>query len=335
MPDHIFKGELELESGEILESPTLHFTTYGKLNEAKNNVIWVCHALTANSEVFEWWPGLFGHSDLFNPEEHFIVCANILGSCYGSTGPLSDNPKTGEPYYHSFPELTIRDITRLNQRLADQLGITEIEVLIGGSMGGQQVLEWAIEDPKRIRKVILIATNAAHSPWGVAFNHTQRMAIALDPTWKLNQPDAGLEGMKAARAAALLSYRTYASFNATQQSDSELIWPDRPGSYLDYQGEKLAKRFNSFSYWTLSKAMDSHNVGRGRGGLEKALSRIEADTLVMTLEGDNLFPPSEQLFIKAHIPNASYVFIESGYGHDGFLIETSAMNSKIRTFISA
>ena len=335
MAEFTLNGELELEGGETLSSPTLHYTTYGKLNAQKDNVIWVCHALTANSDVFEWWPGLFGHTDLFNPDDHYIICANMIGSCYGSTGPLSSNPITGEKYYHDFPKLTIRDISGLNRQLADHLGIHSIEVLIGGSMGGQQVLEWAIEEPDRIKKVVLMATNAAHSPWGVAYNQAQRMAIEVDPSWKDSSDQAGMNGMRAARATALLSYRTYQSFNETQQSESETIWPDRPVSYMEYQGDKLAKRFNAFSYWTLSKAMDSHNVGRGRGGIERALGSIKAETLVMTLEGDNLFPESEQRLLADNIPSARHVVIESGYGHDGFLIETSKMNVIIREFIAS
>src|SRR5690606_34888383 len=160
----------ELESGKKLNGLQIAYHTYGKLNEKKDNVIWVSHALTANSDVFDWWKGLFGENSLFNPQDHFIVCPNILGSHYGTTSPLSINPDTGQPYYLSFPQFTVRDMAAIHPLLANHLGINEINVLIGGSLGGQQAIEWAISEPKRIQKLILMATNAQHSPYGIAFN---------------------------------------------------------------------------------------------------------------------------------------------------------------------
>ena len=334
MPEYKFEGKLDLEGGEYLLDPIIFYTTYGKLNDKKDNVVWVCHALTADSNVFDWWPGLFGEGELFNPDDHFIVCANMLGSCYGTTGPLSTNPENGMPYFHSFPKLSLRDISRVNGLLANHLQLDRISIVIGGSMGGQQAMEWAIEDPGRFDNLILIATNALHSPWGVAYNKAQRMAIESDATWKNNDTTAGIRGMQAARATALMSYRSYNTFDTTQQSDKSQIWPDKPLSYMDHQGTKLANRFNAFSYWRLSEAMDSHNVGRGRGGENQALNQIEANTLVLALEGDNLFPYAEQDFLSKNIPNASIGLIESTFGHDGFLIETGKLSLKIREFLS-
>src|SRR5476649_2505158 len=175
-----YEKPFELVSGQRLPGLEIGFHTYGKLNKGRDNVVWVCHALTANSDVFDWWKGLFGENDYFNPDDHFIVCANIVGSPYGSTNPLSENPVTGQPYYLAFPQFTVRDIVKAHQLLADHLGINHIEILLGGSLGGQQAIEWAIMEPDRIKNLILIATNAKHSPWGIAFNESQRLAISAD-----------------------------------------------------------------------------------------------------------------------------------------------------------
>ena len=328
------EGRYILESGRHLTDPVIAYHTFGELNARKDNVVWVCHALTANSNVYEWWPGLFGPTDLFNDQDYFIVCANMLGSHYGTTGPLHMNPDTGTKYYHDFPEITIRDMVGLHRRLADHLGIEKIHLVLGGSMGGQQALEWIIMEPYRFVHAALIATNAVHSPWGVAFNESQRMAIESDVTWKLRQDDAGLEGMKAARSVALLSYRNYGTyFHAQQPTNDQLTYPDRAPSYQRYQGLKLARRFNAFSYWHLSKAMDSHNIGRGRQSIEWALDKIEARVLALTLERDILFPESEQKRLCAGIRNATHQVIRSTYGHDGFLIETEKLSSQFRMFL--
>lgn len=323
-----------LENGRTLAGLEIAYHTYGRLNANKDNVIWACHALTANADVLDWWKGLFGKNDLFNPEEHFIVCANVLGSNYGTTNPLSINPATGLPFYLSFPEFTIRDFVLAHQLLAAHLGIERIKVLIGGSLGGQQSVEWAIMEPKRVENVIIIASNAAHSPWGIAFNESQRLAIKADRTFFSQKPDGGLKGLKAARSIALLSYRTYEAYSTTQlESVDDKTDGYRASSYQNYQGEKLCKRFNAYSYWYLSKAMDSHNVGRGRNGVLNALSTIKANALVIGIENDVLFPLSEQEFLGKHIPGASFQNIKSTYGHDGFLIETDILTNMIGTFL--
>ncbi len=328
------KTDLQLESGAILKRPNITYHSYGALNADASNVIWVCHALTANSDVFDWWAGLFGPDALFNPEEHFIICANMLGSHYGTEGPLSANPSTKEPYYHDFPDITVRDMVSLHKALADNLGIDKIALLIGGSMGGQQSLEWAIQEPTRFENLSLIATNALHSPWAVAFNESQRMAIEADPSWKEHSHTAGLQGMKVARSIALLSYRNFRAYAKTQEAtDKDAIFPDRAGSYQRYQGEKLARRFNPFSYWYLSRAMDSHNVGRNRGGIAKALSKIRARTVVISLNEDVLFPLSDQEVLQRGIKGAKLVQIPSDYGHDGFLIEVSKLTTVLARFL--
>lgn len=326
----------ELESGKKLNGLQIAYHTYGKLNERKDNVIWVSHALTANSDVFDWWEGLFGENSLFNPQDYFIICPNILGSNYGTTSPLSINPETRQPYYLSFPQFTVRDMAAIHPLLANYLGIHEINVLIGGSLGGQQAIEWAIAEPQRIQKLILMATNAQHSPYGIAFNESQRLAISSDRTFYAQTPEGGQKGLKAARSIALLSYRTYDTYNITQQEISmDKTDSFKASSYQNYQGDKLIKRFNAYSYWYLSKAMDSHNAGRGRISIENALGKIRAKTLVMGITSDVLFPPSEQKYIAEHIRSAQYVEIDSFYGHDGFLIETEILTKEIVNFLKS
>ena len=270
-----------------------------------------------------------GEDKLLDPSKYFIVCANMLGSCYGSTYALSPNPTTGLPYFHDFPLLTNRDIVGTFDLLREHLGISQIYMGIGGSLGGQQLLEWAVWKPQLFEHIVPIATNAHHSPWGIAFNESQRMAIAADSTWKEDQPEAGIEGMKAARAMALISYRAYHTYGQTQRDPHPtdgLLEGYRASSYQQYQGEKLAKRFDAFAYWTLSKAMDAHDLGRDRGSREAALANIQAQATCISIDSDILFPSEEQMYLAAHIPNASYEVIPSLYGHDGFLIETEALN---------
>lgn len=323
------KPGLPLERGGYLTSPTVAFHTYG---DPQNPVVWVCHALTANSDVFDWWAGLFGPEAPFNPDDYYIVCANILGSCYGTTGPLSENPETGEPYYHDFPLITVRDMVAAHEALRNYLNIKKIHLLLGGSLGGQQALEWAVLQPNIVENLALIATNARHSAWGIAFNEAQRMAIEADGTWHRRFAQAGDAGMRAARATALLSYRHYSAY-ANAQTDVEPLRENfRAQTYQRYQGEKLSRRFNAFSYYRLSQAMDSHHVGRGRAGVKNALENLRMPTLVVGIGTDVLFPVSEQVFLARHIPGAVYREIHSEYGHDGFLIETEKLGSLLREF---
>ncbi len=329
----LYKEVFPLESGEYLPGFELFYTTYGQLNKDQDNVIWVCHALTGNSDFTSWWSGLFGKGKIFDPQKHFIICANMLGSCYGSTGPLSVDPRTKKPFYHNFPELTNRDIVRSFDLLCAHLQIQKIHTLIGGSLGGQHALEWSIMFPGRVENLIHVASNAKHSAWGVAFNESQRMAIQQDITWELSTDKAGINGMKVARSIALLSYRHYNTYKKTQiEPDDEGVGNYRASSYQRYQGEKLAKRFNAYSYWVLSEAMDSHNIGRGRKSIKAALVGIEANCLIIGVTSDILFPVSEQHFIHNNLPGSSLAIIESDYGHDGFLIETDALEKCIEEF---
>jgi homoserine O-acetyltransferase len=335
--DHIFHYpvEFQLESGTKLPGFQLKYTTLGQLNKERDNVVWVCHALTGSSDFADWWHGLFSEGSPFDPNRYFIICANSLGGCYGSTGPLSINPITGSPWFHEFPLITNRDIVQAFDRLRENLAITKVHSLIGGSLGGQQVLEWAIQKPEAFERIIPVACNAIHSPWGIAFNEAQRMSIAADATWKDKDARAGSEGMKAARAIGMLSFRSYEIYNRNQpEVASEKLESYRAASYQNYQGAKLANRFNAFSYWTLLNAMDSHHVGRGRKSAEEALSGIKAKALVIGVSSDILFPVSEQKFIADNIPGAYYEEVESLYGHDGFLVEFEQFREKIRKFLT-
>lgn len=322
-----------LEMGGELPGFELAYTTYGERNANDTNIVWICHALTGSSNAHEWWDGLVGDDKYFNPSQHFIICVNVLGSAYGSTGPLSVNPRTNQPYYHNFPTLTVRDVVGTLDLLRQELAISKIKICIGGSLGGQQALEWAVEKPELFDELILIASNALHSPWGIAFNESQRMAIEADPTYKEANDEAGAMGMRAARSIALLSYRNYDTYNFTQARDNpDQIDDFRASSYQQYQGDKFVKRFNAFSYWALSKIMDSHNVGRNRGGIVHALGLVKAKTLVLGIKSDLLFPLSEQQFLARHIPDAAFQEIDSLYGHDGFLIEYKQLTQVIRAW---
>jgi homoserine O-acetyltransferase len=321
-----------LESGEILPEFELSYTTIGNFNTTKDNVIWVIHALTGDANVQDWWNGLVGEDKFYDPSKNFIVCANLLGSCYGSTNPLSENPATGQPYFYDFPNLTTRDLAKTLEALRIYLGISCIHTLIGGSLGGQVALEWAYTLGEKVKNSIILASNAKSSPWIIGFNESQRMAIEADTTWGEKKPDAGKKGLEAARAIAMISYRHPEGF-ALKQSDMEGKLDDfRIASYLRYQGQKLAKRFNAFSYWTLSKTMDSHDIGRGRGGAEKVLSEIHCRVLAIGVDKDLLFLKEESQMIAHYAQKGSYREIKSSYGHDAFLIEYAQLQYILSNF---
>jgi homoserine O-acetyltransferase len=325
----------QLENGKILPGLEIAYKTIGTLNASKDNVVWICHALTANADAADWWKGLVGEGCLIDPQKYFIVGANIIGSCYGSTGPLSIDPQTKVPYYASFPTVTIRDIVAAHILLRKHLGFNSIHLLMGGSMGGYQVLEWAVMEPSVIQKMFLIATSPSESAWGVAVHTAQRLAIEADQTWQDMQPNAGASGLKAARAIGMLTYRNYTTFQEKQTDpDPEKIDDFKASSYLHYQGDKLVKRFNAYSYWLLTKAMDSHHLARGRGGdLIEVLKSIQQPTLIIGINSDILCPLDEQQFMADHMPNAELFAIDSTYGHDGFIIETKQITELLAGWI--
>ena len=326
-----------LECGEELPSLEITYHTYGTLSSQKDNVVWVCHALTANSDVADWWQGTVEKGKFLDPNKYFVVCANILGSCYGSTGPTSVNPTTGEPWYGDFPLVTIRDMVRAHQLLAKHLGIHSVKMLIGSSVGGFQCLEWLVMEPDFAQNAVLIATGAQAYPWGVAFNESQRMAIETDPTFGERHLQAGLSGMATARSIALLSYRGGKAYDKTQAdpaTPAESPFHHRVLSYQRYQGEKLRRRFNAYSYYRLLQAYDSHHLGRGRGSVAEALQSIKARALLVSISSDLLFPPSDVQFIADHIPDSRHFTIDSDFGHDGFLVESEKLDALIQSFIN-
>ena len=331
-----YQEDFVLENGKTLQGINITYQTHGQLNSDASNVVWVCHALTANADPADWWKGLVGEGCIINPQEHFIIGANILGSCYGTTGPLSINPKTNQPYYSDFPSITIRDMVKANILLRQHLGIQHIYLLIGGSMGGYQVLDWAMMEKEIIKNIFLIATSPSESAWGVAVHTAQRLAIEADSTWMEHRPDAGSKGLKAARAIGMLTYRNYGIYQEKQTDpDPEKIDNFRVSSYITYQGDKLVKRFNAYSYWLLTKAMDSHHLGRKRGGdLIKALESITQPTLIIGIHSDILCPLDEQRFMAEHMPNADLVEIDSAYGHDGFIIETKQITEHLSIWLN-
>ena len=332
--------EFPLERGGYLPGIQIAYHTYGKLNDQRDNCIWVCHALTANSDVADWWPGTVVKDGFLDPEKYFVVCANILGSCYGSTGPLQVNPETGEPWYGNFPKLTIRDIVRAHMLLADHLKLDTVFSLIGSSVGGFQAIEWAVMEPERFKSLVLIATAPYASPWTIAIDETQRMAILADKTYGEKSPDAGAAGLATARAIGLLTYRGGSGYNLTQQDhhdpSSEIV-PDyhRACSYQRHQGDKLVKRFDAYSYMTILDTFDTHNVGRGRGGMEKALDSIKIPVLTVGITTDIIFSPQEMRHLSSMIPDSVYREIDSEFGHDGFLVENKLLNSLINDFFNS
>ena len=333
-----YENPFTLESGVTLPGYHLAYTTHGKLNADKSNVVWILHALTANSNPLEWWPGLVGDGKFFDPAKYFIICANKPGSPYGSISPLSTNPQTNQLYYHDFPVFTMRDMIRTFRHLKDHLGIRKIFIALGGSTGGMQLLEWAIEEPELFEHIVPIATNAVLSPWAIAFNASQRMAIEADITWLERRPDAGQKGLAAARSIALLSYRHYNGYDITQPRDKSFVALGNEvtyaaDNYQRYQGLKLVNRFNAICYYRLSQSMDSHDVGKNRGGVERALRTITAKTLVIGITSDVLYPIIEQEYLQKKILGAELLTISSDFGHDGFLLEYEKIETALKRFI--
>ena len=339
MNEGITKTNLEkdfiTESGHRFEYPEVAYKTWGTLNESRDNVILICHALTGHAAADEWFPGLIGNNKLYDPANNFIICINVPGSCYGSLGPWTENPSTGKPYRSDFPDITIRDMVRFQQLLLDQLDIRGIELVIGGSMGGMQALEFSIMD-QRVRSACLIAMGATHRPWAIGISEAQRAAIKADPKWNGGDyefDDGPNQGIAAARMMAMITYRTPQNYDTKfarrKQDESDLYEVE---SYLQYQGQKLAKRFDANSYVILSKAMDSHDISRCRPSKEVVLNRVEIPVQIIGVDSDHLYPVSEQEELARLLPNSRLHLIESPYGHDAFLIEFEQLHTIIKPF---
>lgn len=328
------KGLFALESGENLTDIEICYHISEETIDTAKPVVWICHALTANSNAEEWWPGMVGKGKLLDPDKYMLVCANILASCYGTTGALSINPATGKQWLNSFPRVTVRDWANAHELLREHLGIEKIHLIAGGSIGGFQSMEWAIMHPHRFEHMMLVATSYMQTAWANAINETQRMAIEADATFFNGKPNGGKAGLAAARGLGLLSYRGYEAYNLTQsENDNEQVDNYRASSYQRYQGKKLVDRFNAHCYYAITQGQDTHNTARGRGSFEQAFAKVTAKTLCVGISTDILFPPIEQKRLAKFIPNAVYAEIDSDFGHDGFLLESEQLSGIIREYL--
>ncbi|MEM1269500.1 MAG: homoserine O-acetyltransferase [Bacteroidota bacterium] len=327
-------ASFETESGQTLAPVDVAFRTWGTLNAAGDNALVVCHALTGNADVDDWWAPLLGPGMAFDTDQFFVVACNVLGSCYGTTGPASVDPSTGKPYGTRFPEVTVRDTVRLHRAALEALGVRRVAAVVGGSMGGMQALEWAFHS-EYVRSIVPMACGAAHSAWCIGWSEAQRQAIYGDPKWQAGQYDPAdppAQGLSTARQMAMISYRTSASFQARfgrETRDQQFSVE----SYLGYQGRKLVERFDAASYVRLTQLMDSHDVGRGRGGVVDALAQLTQPALVIGIDSDILYPLAQQQFLAQHLPQAELRVIESAHGHDAFLIEFDQLSSWLRPWL--
>ncbi|HSM91237.1 MAG TPA: homoserine O-acetyltransferase [Anaeromyxobacteraceae bacterium] len=328
-------GPLELELGGRLERVRVGYRTWGSLAPDGRNAVIVCHALTGTADVDSWWARMFGPGRAFDPARDFILCANILGSCYGTTGPTAIDPATGRPYLGDFPPITVRDMVRVQHALATSLGVRYAPMVIGGSLGGMQVLEWALLYPELVGSVVFVASTARHSAWAIGLSEAQRQAIFADPRWRggrydpLDPPDAGLA---AARMMAMCAYRSMPSFEerfSRRQQAEDLFAVE---SYLRHQGGALVERFDAATYVALTEAMDTHDVARGRGDFEEVLRSIRQPTLVVSIDSDVLYWPAEQREVARLVPNAKLAVMDSPHGHDAFLIDVDRLSDMVADF---
>ncbi|NEX12155.1 MAG: homoserine O-acetyltransferase [Prosthecochloris sp.] len=324
-----------LESGGVLPEVTVAYRTWGRLNRDRSNAILVCHALTGSADADEWWPGMFGKGCAFDPDHDFVICSNVLGSCYGTTGPLSVNPQSGRHYGPDFPAITIRDMVHLQRLLLDELGIERLRLVVGASLGGMQVLEWGCLYPEKVHALMPMGISGRHSAWCIAQSEAQRSAIMADREWNdgwydpAHQPKGGLG---AARMMAMCTYRSFENFQerfGRKRKDSLLFQAE---SYLHYQGEKLVRRFDANTYIALTRAMDMHDLGRGRESYEAALDAIRVPVAILSITSDILYPPEEQEELAKLIPDSSIAYLREPYGHDAFLILTDEVSAMVRQF---
>ena len=336
----------------MLREVVVAYESYGELNATGDNAVLVCHALTGSAHaaglhsreaVPGWWDPLIGLGKPLDTRRYFVVCSNVLGGCYGSTGPTSLNPETGAPYRLSFPRYTVRDMVTVQKRLLDALHVQSLASVVGGSMGGMQVLEWGALYPDFVRSLVPVAIGARHSAWAIGLNEVARRAITSDPAWAGGdyRPDRQPEsGLGLARAIAMLSYRSFDSLEAKFGRQRVAATRDPLGmsfeieSYLSYQGVKLAHRFDANTYLYLTRAMDDYDLAEGRGRVQDVLKKMTIPALVMGIGTDVLYPESEQKELVAHLPKATYAHINSPHGHDAFLIEFPQIAVRLRRFLT-
>ena len=352
----VYDGDFVLESGQVLPSAQLRYQTYGTLNKQRNNVLVVCHALTGNASLHAWWGDLLGPNRAFDTTKYFVVCCNILGSCYGSTSPVSINPNTGQPYGKDFPDVSVQDTVRLQLlMLQNELKVSSIKAVVGGSFGGMQAVEFAVQagipdtgdftdkyGRPFLRSVIPIACGAEHTAWQIAISEVQRQAVYRDPAWNSSDPFAATNGLEVARQLGMISYRTPTGYVSkfgrklkTGGNDNAFTYgstaPWQVKSYLEYQGKKFLDRFDPVTYVKMTEQMDSHCVTRGR--LADILSQVEIPALVLGIDSDVLYPLSEQQELTRQLPQAHLKIIHSDDGHDGFLLEQDQVASQIVEFL--
>jgi homoserine O-acetyltransferase len=333
-----------LESGRELPEVQVAYRTWGRLDADGGNSVIVCHALTGSADADDWWAPLFGPGRVLDPAKYFIVCSNVLGGCYGTTGPSSFAPD-GQRWATRFPAVTVRDQVRLQMVLADCLGIRRIRFVIGGSMGGLQALEWALLDPRRVEAVVSIAAAGRHPPWCIAWSEAQRLALQADPDFRGGAYDPAQPprtGLAAARAVAMVSYRSPASLGVRfGRATGREIYASRAAapdefavrSWLRHHGNSLVARFDANSYLALIDAMDSHDLARGRGIYETVLNGIRQPALIGSVIKDALYVPAEQHSLAFLLPRGELFDIDSEHGHDGFLIDAAAFEPRIRRFV--
>ena len=331
--------ELQLENGALMKHVPVAYQTWGTLSASGDNAVVVCHALTGNTEVDDWWGEILGPGKALDTSRYFIIAANVLGSPYGSASPITANPDTGEPYGAMFPEITIRDTVRAHRLVLEMLGVKQVVFVIGGSMGGMQVLEWAFMK-NFVQALIPIAVGGRHSPWCIAWSEAQRQAIFADSNWKGGRYSEGAgpeKGLAAARMMAMVSYRSATiyqeRFGRKQKHTEKHGDVYEVQSYLAYQGEKLVNRFDANCYVQLTNQMDTHDVSRGRGEYINVLENIRQPTLVVGIDSDVLYPLQEQHELATHIPGSTLEILSSPHGHDAFLIELKALNDIVLTWL--
>jgi homoserine O-acetyltransferase len=325
--------EFRLETGGAIPHVRVAYRTWGR---PRRNATLVCHALTGSADADDWWSGMFGPGKALDPDRDFIVCANVLGGCYGTTGPTSRADGAFEPYGGAFPEVTIRDMVHIQALLLDHLGVETLDLVVGGSMGAMQVLEWALLYPGRVRAIAPIAAGPTQSAWGVALSEAQRQAIKADANFAGGRYPLGsgpAQGLAAARSMAMISYRSPQNFGVRFGRDQNEQGDYQVQSYLRHQGVKLVDRFDANTYLTLTAAMDSHDVGRNRGSVEEALRSIEQPALVFSVSSDGLYPPEEVAAMADVLPRGELQEIDAPHGHDAFLIRTDEVNNHLVEFI--